>query len=64
MTDIFDTLATIARVDAEIIRAKWGSMSPEERLARQQHEIEQIKMLGSGVPARALAEYANAKGRG
>lgn len=51
MTDIFETLATVARTDAERIRAKWEAMSPEERLAQQCREWDQAKLLGSGVPA-------------
>ena len=60
---VFVRLATIARTDAERIRAKWEAMSPEERLARQCREWEQAKLLGSGVPGRTLAEYRKAKGR-
>ncbi len=62
-TDIFDALAAIARVDAETIRAKWESMPREEQLARQRHEWEQAKLLGSGISGPALREYQEAKGR-
>lgn len=63
MTDIFETLASIAREDADRIHAKWEAMPREERLARQRRELEQCQLLGSGVPVRTLAEYRKAKGR-
>ncbi len=64
MTDIFDTLASIARVDAETIRRRWEAMPREERLARERYEWEQAKLLGSGISGPALRDYQKAKGRG
>jgi len=58
MIDIFDRIAAIARVDAEIIRRRWEAMSPEERRARERCEIEQLKSLGSSVEM-----YRSKKGR-
>ncbi len=63
MTDIFDTLADIAGINAEIIRHRWDAMSPEERTARERHEWQQAKLLGRGISGPAVHEHREAKGR-